>query len=75
MPRQCDARVRVPYVGQENVNEQLLPDDPSEDELALQRLESECRHLRQENAHLRSASATASRVLEPYSKRLNGRQP
>jgi hypothetical protein len=63
---------KIAYVGQAALHEELWP-EPSADALARQLLEAENRELRDELTHLRSALATAGRVLEPYCRRLNGR--
>jgi hypothetical protein len=64
---------KIPYIGYQALYEAVLP-EPSEDALARQRLELENQHLRDEVKHLRSALATAGRVLEPYFSRLNGHE-
>jgi hypothetical protein len=70
MPRQP---ARIPYVGREALTEALLP-EPSEDETALQRLESENSELRDQVRHLEAALKAAGTILAPYCARLgNGR--
>lgn len=64
--------MKAPYCGQASATEQLLSDDPSEDELARQRLERENIELRDQVRHLQSALEIAGRVLQPYFYRLNG---
>jgi hypothetical protein len=67
------ASSKITYTGYEALHEELWP-DPTESEIERERLEAENRHLRDEVKHLRSALATAGRVLEPYISRLNGRE-
>ncbi len=62
---------KIGYVGRESLTEGLLP-NPTEDQIERERLEAENSQLRDELKYLRSALATAGRILQPYFAKLNG---
>lgn len=68
MPKRVE---RIAYVGRDSLAEALLP-EPTEHELAKQRLELENAELHRRLQHLEQALKAAATVLAPYAARLNG---
>ena len=61
--------MRTPYAGQASATEALLP-DPSEDELARQRLEKENAELHKRLQHVEAALRACGVILAPYYAKL-----